>query len=831
MSGVIDPNAIPIPKADPDAVEDAGRELKKDGTAIAQTGDDIHSDWQGLNEFYKAPHEELLYAATAPIAAAGHDFKDDVTIVGDALVTFAGEIRPLITRLNNLKGDAQQFRSDIAGDDDWRKDEDKVEEHNQLNDDILAAIAQYQEAERNCANKITGIFGGTKFVPADGDPKNGEKGYGLGDVPEGIETPWAKPQEYDAPWYEDAWNGVKDFGVGLVTDLADMVGIHGENGWVWEEDSHFWSNLGNNWMGVLEDTAGLVGLHGENGWVWEEDSHFWSNLGNNWKEVAHSFVPWREWDDRPGYVITSSILNIGSIFVGVGAVRAGVKLLKRGDADSPDGPDRSHGDRDGDGRLDSDEVGFDDNPSTTDLQNELNDLDIDTGDLQDSLDDMDDLQDAPDREPAHVGGNENGQNPEGSSNGGDSGGDSPGGDTTPDGNGNAPEGNGNPPEGDGNAPEGNGNAPEGDGNAPEGNGNAPEGNGNAPEGDGNAPDGDGNAPDGDGNTPEGDGNAPEGDGNAPEGDGNAPDGDGNAPDGDGNAPEGDGNAPEGDGQAPEGDGDAPDGDGDAQPDPQKVAKAERLEQALRDAGLSDEEIDRLRGDNPRDGDAWQRAASALDQKFGKKVLNARPELNSDAARFALDGGGAVDPREFAYRYEYFKSRFDEQVRSVTEDIKSGDLDLNGRSKIQVGLERFDELDLTEELRQDVDAVRGERPGHADVDTDLPEGERVDALRRQAGDIDMGSDTSTAYHARKHYDELPESERTGDVVRDYLNSAERTIREGDVVKRSMLDNGAERLVFHRTVTGANGRPITLEALVIIRPDGRVVMPTFGGAKGV
>ena len=476
---MIDPNAIPIPKADPDAVEDAGGKLKNDGTAIAQTGDDIHSDWQGLNKFYKAPHEELLYAATAPIAAAGHDFKGEITTVGNALVTFAGEIRPLITRLQTLKGDAQQFRSDIAGDDDWRKDEDKVEEHNQLNDDILAAIAQYQEAERECANKITSIFGGTRFVPADGDPKSGEKGYGLGDVPEGIETPWAKPQEYDAPWYEDAWNGVKDFTVGLVTDIADMVGIHGENGWVWEGDSHFWDNLKNNWMGALEDTAGLVGLHGENGWVWEGDSHFWDNLKHNWTEVAHSFVPWREWGDRPGYVITSSILNIGSIFVGVGAVRAGIKLIKRGDVDSPDspdGPDRTHGDHDGDGRLDSDEVGFGDNPSTTDLQNQLDDLDIDTGDLRDSLDDMDDLQDVPDREPAHVGGDDgNGQNPEGPSNGGDSGdgpsgSDSPTGDTTPDGGDTSPDGGDTTPDGGDTTPDGGDTTPD-DGDAnPEGGG-------------------------------------------------------------------------------------------------------------------------------------------------------------------------------------------------------------------------------------------------------------------------------------------------------------------------------------------------------------------------
>ncbi|WP_121435114.1 ADP-ribosyltransferase [Actinomadura pelletieri] len=558
---MIDPNAIPIPKADPDGVEEAGRALQKDGTTIAQTGDDIHSAWQGLDAFYTAPHEQQLFAATKPIATAGHGFKGEVTTVGNALVTFAGEIRPLISRLQGLKSHAQQFRAGIEGDDDWREDEDKVKEHNQLNDDILAAIAAYQEAERACANKITGVFGGTHFIPGDGDPKAGEKGYGLGQAPKGIETPWAKPQEYDAPWWEDAWNGVKDFGVGIVTDLADLVGIHGENGWVWEEDSHFWSNLGNNWMGVLEDTAGLVGLHGENGWVWEEDSHFWSNLGNNWKEVAHSFVPWREWGDRPGYVITSSILNIGSCFVGVGLVRAGVKLLKRGDADTDGGGnDRQSGDRDGDGRIDQDEVGFQQNPSTQDLQNQVNNLDIDTGDLQDSLDDMEDLQNTPDRDPAHVGGNEqNGQNQQNGQDDPTSNGRDPANndrtpqDTTPDG--------GNDPSNADPTPDGGDPTPDGGDPTPDGGDPTPDGGDPTPDGADPTPDGGDPTPDGGDPTPDGGDPTPDGGDPTPDGADPTPDGGDPTPDGGDPTPDGADPTPDGGDPTPDGDG-RPDGDGD-----------------------------------------------------------------------------------------------------------------------------------------------------------------------------------------------------------------------------------------------------------------------------
>ncbi|MFD0686803.1 ADP-ribosyltransferase [Actinomadura fibrosa] len=422
---MIDPNAIPIPKAVPDDVEAAGKALKGDGTAIAQTGHDIHADWQALSEFYIAPESPQLLAATKPVETAGNGFKGEVTTVGDALVAFAGEIRPIITRLQGLKTSAQNFRSKIDGDDDWRKDEDKVNEHNKLNNDVLAAIAQYQEAERSCANKITGIFGGTHFVPADGKPGQGQQGYGLGQAPKDVETPWAKPQEHDKPWYQDAWDGVWDFGKGILTDLADLVGLHGENGWLWDNGwgwGQWWDNMKGNYTQTLRDLGGLVGLHGEHGWVWDSGwGDWWGNFSGAWVEIGHSFVPWREWGDRPGYVITQSVLNIGSLFIGVGEVKLGLKLLKRGHGEHPgrghgDGGDGDtpHGDRNGDGRVDSGELdapgGLDANsPTTRDLQNQLDDLDFDTGELQGldrAMDDATGLE--PPREPARVGGDDPG---------------------------------------------------------------------------------------------------------------------------------------------------------------------------------------------------------------------------------------------------------------------------------------------------------------------------------------------------------------------------------------------------------------------------------------
>jgi hypothetical protein len=89
---------------------------------------------------------------------------------------------------------------------------------------------------------------------------------------------------------------------------------------------------------------------------------------------------------------------------------------------------------------------------------------------------------------------------------------------------------------------------------------------------------------------------------------------------------------------------------------------------------------------------------------------------------------------------------------------------------------------------------------------------------------MGSDTSAAYHVHKHYDELPTSETTGNPTRDYFDSAEKTIRDGQVTDAGPLEGGGERLIYRRTVDGK-----VMEAIVLVKPDGKLIMATYGAAK--
>ncbi|QBI54131.1 YwqJ-related putative deaminase [Streptomonospora litoralis] len=392
---VIRPDDVPVPKVDCDALEAAATNLRSDGTDVAQAGQDIKSSWEALEGVYSAPEAPTLFAAINPVATKGDDFDSGASSVADALADFAAEVRPIKARLKALKADAEDFQEEIAGDDDWREDQDKIDELDQLNNDILAAMHDYQRAERDCANAITALFDGTTFVATapgeEGSLGPNEQAHGFTDALSGVKTPWATPQEHDAEWYVDVWDGVQDFGVGIAEDLGSMVGLYGDDGWGVSSVGAWGNNLADNWTDTLNGLGSLVGLYGEDGWGVGSGGQWWDNFSSGWTEFAHAVVPWREWGDRPGYVITQSVLNIGSMFVGGAgvykALASGARKVgggsgdvdvggRGGDADvTPDMDALRLGD--GSGRF-----------SVQGLQNKLDGLDIDsstTGGLQDAL--------------------------------------------------------------------------------------------------------------------------------------------------------------------------------------------------------------------------------------------------------------------------------------------------------------------------------------------------------------------------------------------------------------------------------------------------------------
>ncbi len=315
---MIQPAQIPQYTGDLAQLESDYADLKKDAGNVRKTGGDIHSQFQGLSAYYTAPDAEQLFATTKPVKDRADTFGDDLETVSGALSSYATEIRPLVDKLKELKTSAQTFVDSVKDDDEWEYDEDKVDEHNQIRDDITATVAAFWAAERTCHNKITALWGGTQMVAGDGSDRKDQYGFAADDL-KNAKLPWGDPVEEKHHWYEVGhwvksfvWDGLIVDGVwGTIKGLGTLVGFGG------------WDAMGQAWKGLAQLATGLTlsmmpgaqvlfwALPDDKLPAWIRDSR------TAMKETGKALVAWDEWGKNPGRAAGAVTFNVlTTVFTG-----------------------------------------------------------------------------------------------------------------------------------------------------------------------------------------------------------------------------------------------------------------------------------------------------------------------------------------------------------------------------------------------------------------------------------------------------------------------------------------------------------------------------------
>ncbi|MES9507928.1 ADP-ribosyltransferase [Streptomyces sp. NPDC000609] len=323
---MIKPEAIPQYTGNLGQLEKDHASLTKDAGNIRDTGSSVHTHFQALSAYYKAPEADQLFASTKPVQDRADGFADDLEKVASSLSDYASEIRPLVTKLEQLKSDATKFVNDNKDDDDWEYDGDKVEEHNQLRDDITTTVAAFWAAERTCHNKITALFGGTQMVAGDGTERKDQYGFNADDL-KNAKLPWGDPVEEKHHWYEVGhwvksfvWDGLIVDGIwGTIKGLGTLVGFGG------------WDAMGQAWKGLAQLATGLVisSLPGAGTLFWAlPDDKLPSWLRDSrtaMKETGKALVAWDEWGKNPGRAAGAVTFNVlTTVFTGgAGGAAAG----------------------------------------------------------------------------------------------------------------------------------------------------------------------------------------------------------------------------------------------------------------------------------------------------------------------------------------------------------------------------------------------------------------------------------------------------------------------------------------------------------------------------
>ncbi|MGI5140021.1 ADP-ribosyltransferase [Streptomyces sp. CA-106110] len=315
---MINPGQIPQFTGDLAQLEKDYGDLKSDASHVRSTGRDVHTQFQGLSAYYTAPEAEQLFATTKPVADRADGFAGDLETVSSALSSYATEIRPLVAKLKQLKLDATAFVDSVKGDGDWEYDGDKVDHHNQIRDDVTAAVAAFWAAERTCHNKITALFGGTQMVAGDGSDRKDQYGFNARDMKD-AKLPWGDPVEEKHHWYEIGhwvksfvWDGLIVDGVwGTIKGLGTLVGCGG------------WEAMGQAWKGLAQLATGLVisSMPGAGALFWAlPDDKLPSWLRDSrtaMKETGKALVAWDEWGKNPARAAGAVTFNVlTTVFTG-----------------------------------------------------------------------------------------------------------------------------------------------------------------------------------------------------------------------------------------------------------------------------------------------------------------------------------------------------------------------------------------------------------------------------------------------------------------------------------------------------------------------------------
>ncbi|MCA6094091.1 hypothetical protein LE181_18225 [Streptomyces sp. SCA3-4] len=292
----------------------------------------MHSSFQGLSACYKAPEAEKLFATTKPVETRSDAFADDLEKVASALSSYAATVKPLATRLGNLKDEAIAFVSSVEGDDHWRRDQKKVDHNNNLWNSVNATVAAFHDAERACHDKIVALVNGTPLIPDDGTHKQNMYGYRASDLAHAEKTPWGSKanREYTGlAWLGHqvksfVWDGFIVDGVwGTVKGLGTLVGTEG-----WDKAGQAWTGLGKLATGLVISASPL----GTAFWTLPDDKlpRWVRDSRTTVKETGKALVAYDQWGKNPARAAGGVSFNVlTTVFTGgSGAAAKGGALAR-----------------------------------------------------------------------------------------------------------------------------------------------------------------------------------------------------------------------------------------------------------------------------------------------------------------------------------------------------------------------------------------------------------------------------------------------------------------------------------------------------------------------
>ncbi|MCY0954402.1 hypothetical protein [Streptomyces sp. H27-S2] len=320
MSGnaPVDPAEIPVFTGDLATLDEKVKLISSGGATVSTKASDVHTSFGGLQAFYQAPEADQLFATTKPVQDLGLKLSSDMCTIASALGTYSRDAAPIVKKLENLKAEAQAFRTKTDKDEKWREDGDLIDENLERRNKIAEVWEQFHEVERAAHAKIVALVNGKPLRVNDGSNAPDMYGYDAQALKQAKSLPWGDAVEESIPGWQ-IWEHAWEFGKGFVVDgvwatlkgLGGLVGLQG-----WDVFKQSWTGLAKLGTGLgiaMIPGVGPLFMAAPDDKLpsWLRDSR------TAMKETGKALLAWDQWGSNPGRAAGAVTFNVvTTVFTG-----------------------------------------------------------------------------------------------------------------------------------------------------------------------------------------------------------------------------------------------------------------------------------------------------------------------------------------------------------------------------------------------------------------------------------------------------------------------------------------------------------------------------------
>ena len=231
--GLIDPSKLPGHNLDLAGVSQAAADISSRGGSIQQAGTDVASSWSTLPASYESTGAESVYVAMNPVRDASDRVGGDLTAVASALTDWVTTVQPILTRLADLRTDAEAFVVEannfssrvtwtnnlavsfmVVPVDNWWEDPDMVQRNADLVDQGYLLGEQLRVANEDLANAIRRSAGLSTNAVAPA----------AASAPDDLQTDWGSASPREESCAEKTIGFPMHLTGGVLNGAWDMVG-------------------------------------------------------------------------------------------------------------------------------------------------------------------------------------------------------------------------------------------------------------------------------------------------------------------------------------------------------------------------------------------------------------------------------------------------------------------------------------------------------------------------------------------------------------------------------------------------------------------------------